>query len=298
MTFRMSRLVFFWMERARIISSIDRFEIDPDHIEFGRRDGIVRFSIYCRDDNYSRHLQTEIRNTLEQKYHDVYDWEEPELVCCIGGDGTILRAIHHYEKQLDSVCFVGIHTGTLGFFTDYTKDQVWQFIDELHQNKSTIESYSLIEAKLDDGRSFLALNEIRLGSFINTVRFDIYVDNEYFETVCSAGICVSTQAGSTAANRSLGGAVIDEGLRVLELTQIMPVSHINQHSLTVPYVLKQERVITVMGKSLESSVLCYDHLETQKLEGIKKVIIRLSDRKVNFIRFHPYSYLKRLKNLF
>lgn len=258
----------------------------------------MRFSIYCRDDEYSRNLGQKIRTILEDNFNDTYDWDHPQLVCCVGGDGTILRAIHHYEDQLDSLCFVGIHTGTLGFFTDYTNSELEQFIEDLHRNEAKIQSYSLIEAELDNGKKYHALNEIRLGSFINTVQYEIYVDSEYFETICSAGICVSTQAGSTAANRSLGGAVIDDDLKVMELAQIMPVSHINQHSLTAPYVLKQERVITVMGRSLKNSVLCYDHLETRRLEQVSKVTIRLSDQRVNFIRFHPYSYLKRLKNLF
>lgn len=258
----------------------------------------MRFSVYTRDDDFSRELAVKLNRIMIDEFHDKFDDESPQIVVCIGGDGTILRAIHQYEDQLDQLVFVGIHTGTLGFFTDYTKDNLCEFIRDLHERKPVIESYPLIEAIVDDKVSYRALNEIRLGSFTTTVYYDIYIDGEYFETVCSAGICVSTQAGSTAANRSVGGAVVDDGLNIMELTQIMPVSHINQHSMVSPYILKRDRVIEIRGQSLEHSLLCYDHLETKRLKNVQKVVIHLSNKRVQFARFRPYSYLKRLKNLF
>ena len=36
-------------------------------------------------------------------------------VIVIGGDGTILRAIHRYLDKIESIRLLGIHTGTLGF---------------------------------------------------------------------------------------------------------------------------------------------------------------------------------------
>lgn len=260
----------------------------------------IRFSLFTRDDSFSKQIALDLRNTLIEQFHDVYCEDSPSIVICIGGDGTLLRAIHAYEDQLDKISFVGIHTGTLGFFTDYTKNDLEQFVYDLHQNELKIESYPLIEAVLDDDETqvYSALNEIRIGCFTTTVVYDIYIDNEYFESVCSSGVSVSTQAGSTGANRALNGAIVDNGLEIMELTQIMPVSHINQHSMTSPYILKRDRVIDFYGKSLEHSNFCYDHLETGKLKGVKKVTVRLSKRKVNFARFRPYSYLTRLKNLF
>ncbi len=258
----------------------------------------MRYTIYTRDDDFSRELASKFNEVLTDEFHDTRDDDSPQIVLCIGGDGTILRAIHQYESQLDKLCFVGIHTGTLGFFTDYTKEDFREFLHDLHHNKPVIQSYPLIEAIVDDEQTYRALNEIRLGSFTTTVYYDISIDGEYFETVCSAGICVSTEAGSTAANRAVGGAVVDDGLNILELTQIMPVSHINQHSMTSPYILKQERVIEITGESLDHSLLCYDHKETKRLKQAKKVVIKLSDQKVLFARFRPYSYLERLKNLF
>lgn len=258
----------------------------------------MKFTIMTRKDDYSRRLKEQIARTLILDYDEVEDNEHPELIICIGGDGTILRAIQKYKDELSHVAFVAIHTGTLGFFTDYTKEDIDEFLHDIHTNKPVLEACPLVEAVLDTGERFLALNEIRIGSFRSTVHYDLFVDGEYFESVSSCGICVCTQAGSTGANRALNGAVVESGLEVLELTQIMPVEHKNQHSLISPCIFKKDRTILVSGDSLQESILCYDYAESEKLKGVSSVKIRLSKQSVLFARFRPYSYLKRLKNLY
>ena len=258
----------------------------------------MNFSVFCRNDSYSNQLGTELSEILCRTLGWNREDEYPNLVLCIGGDGTLLRAIHYYENQLGTILFTAIHTGTLGFFTDYTKDQLDLFIEEISRGIYRIEEYPLIEAVLNTGKTYHALNEIRIGNFAYTVYYDIFIDGEFFESTSSCGLCVSTQAGSTGANRALGGAVIEDGLNVIEMTQIMPVSHNNQHSLVNPYILNQHREITLRGHSLQESVLCYDHNMTDQMQDVTEVKIHLSDQKVRFARFHPYSYLKRLRNLF
>ena len=55
----------------------------------------MKFSIIDRMDPNSIIQRNEIRNKLIQK-NWIYDEENPELVICVGGDGTFLRAIHQY----------------------------------------------------------------------------------------------------------------------------------------------------------------------------------------------------------
>ena len=55
----------------------------------------------------------------------------PDVVFSIGGDGTFLQAVHTYLDRLDSIKFVGINYGSLGFFCVYTKEDVPELIKEL-----------------------------------------------------------------------------------------------------------------------------------------------------------------------
>lgn len=256
----------------------------------------MKYSIFTRDDRHSRDVGSMIINAFD-KTEWLKDDDHPDLVICIGGDGTILRAIHKYLDLLDQTVFVGIHTGTLGFFTDFTESEFDDFIERIIKGDYSEEVFPLVEAYSDDWKVY-ALNEIRLGHFSITVKYDVYIDNEFFEKTCGSGICICTQAGSTGANRSLSGAVIDKGLDVLELTEIMPVTHKGHHSLKNPYIMRDDRVITITGKSLEESTLCFDYLTMELSQKDRSITIRTSDRQVRFARFKPYSYLKRLKNLY
>mgnify|MGYP001780400189 FL=1 len=98
-------------------------------------------------------------------------------------------------------------------------------------------------------------------------------------------------------NRALKGAVVDPGLKVLQLCEIMPISHKNHHSLKNPYIMNDTRKIGVRGDTLAYAHVCYDHLE-RDLEFISEIIIHSSEKKVRFARYRTYSYLTRLKNLY
>lgn len=256
----------------------------------------MRFAIIDRGDENSRLKAAYLISLLSER-----GWTEnrtnPDLVLCIGGDGTILRAIHEYMDQLDQLSFIGIHTGTLGFFTDFTEDELVSMLECL-KSKPSMEEYSLIEAFFPEtGNTLYALNEIRLESISQTFSLDITIDGDYFEKSNGSGICVSTQAGSTAINRSLNGAIIDEGLSVLQLVEIMPIAHRNHHTLRNPYVMRKDRVIELRSEPMREVICSYDNLK-YKLQGETQVVIRLSEHRVRFARFRPYSYLRRLKNLF
>lgn len=256
----------------------------------------MKFNIVDRSDPNSVQIAAYIRSQCEKRGW-IYDPDQPEIILCIGGDGTLLRAIHQYLEQLDRIAFIGIHTGTLGFFTDYTQQEIEMFLEDIEKGEPDIEQSPLLAMKLENRETIYSLNEMRIESFSKTLILDIYLDHEFFERATGSGICVSSQAGSTAVNRALNGAVIDSGLEVMQLCEIMPISHKNHHSLRNPYIMNTNRVITILSKELGEAHVCYDHLE-RSLAGNERVEIWTSEKKVRFARYRTYSYLKRLKNLY
>lgn len=255
-----------------------------------------KFSIVAKKNEKSYIIEEKIKSILKQHGWQ-YDKKNPELVICVGGDGTLLYAVHKYLNQLENVKFVGIHTGTLGFFTDYTEEEVDVCIQDIIQKEPSIFSSSMLQIKIDDRKTVYALNEMRIENIIKTQVLDTYVDDEFFETCRGSGICLSTQAGSTAYNRSLRGAVIDNGLSLMQLAEITAIQHSKHRSLGNPYILKNDRKVLFESDDFSSSMLCYDHLHMQ-LKGTQKVICTMSDNYVHFARYREYSYLKRLKNLY
>jgi len=77
----------------------------------------MRFTIISRPDDHSKEVSDYLRRRCEETGWK-FDESDFELVLSVGGDGTLLRSIHEHLDKLDHISFVGIHTGTLGFFTE------------------------------------------------------------------------------------------------------------------------------------------------------------------------------------
>lgn len=259
-----------------------------------------RFAIVAKKDEKSVKAEAKIIKMLCENGF-VYDKENPELVISVGGDGTLLYAVHTYLDMLDDLLFVAVHTGTLGFFTDYTEEN----IDICIQDIINGEIYEVFESRLlkaeifkaEDTKEIYALNEIRLENVCQTQTLDIYIDNEFFETVKGNGMCLSTQAGATAYNRALKGAVVDNGLSIMQMVEIAGIHDSKHSSLGVPYIMKSDREVSFNCHNSKNTYLCYDHMNLL-LQDVKGIRCKLSDKSVKFARFREYSYLKRLRNLY
>ncbi len=164
-----------------------------------------RYAIVSKKDDVSRHLAALIKDELNEL---IYDEEHPDIVISVGGDGTMIYSIHRYEHVLNDVSFVGIHTGTLGFFTDYLKDEYKQLVKDILTKEPEIFDRHLLRISYN-GEIFHALNEMRIENSYRSQVIDMYVNDEHMETFRGNGLCVSTPSGSTALNKSLGGAVIN-----------------------------------------------------------------------------------------
>lgn len=256
----------------------------------------MNFAISTRDDNHSRFIGEKILSMLKEQ-NWIYDEKNPGIVICIGGDGTILRAIHNYIDILDTTSFVGLHTGTLGFLTDYVQEELDKFIYDLTHIIPKYEERPLLEAKFSDGETIYSFNEIRIESVSRTLLLSIFIDDEFFEVTRGSGICISTQAGSSAMNRALSGAVIDSGINVLQLCEIMPITNKTHHSLRNPYIMREDRKIVVRGDSLSYATACFDYLD-KSLEAVREIEIKTSNKKARFARYRTYSYLERLKSIY
>ena len=253
------------------------------------------FYIISRDDEYSNQICHKIINVLS-KHDYVLDKELASDIFVIGGDGTFLKAIHEFVDRIDKVKFVGIHTGTLGFISDCEVHELDMMIEEFLLKNQKIFTYPLIEVSFNDKKIY-AFNELRIENNIRTLIIDICINDSFFETFRGSGLCLSSQIGSTAYNRSIGGAVIEHGLNLLQLSEIAGIQHKAYQSLNSSIILKETSVISFKSDDLDGAILCYDHLHCT-LDGINEIVCCNSDKIVKIARFSHYNYLKRLKNLF
>ncbi len=254
------------------------------------------FTTVVRYDDVSKDLDIYIKEELLKNGFTV-DEVSPSIVIVIGGDGTFLHAVHERIEELDKVKFYGIHTGTLGFFTDYRSDQVDEFINDLINKKPFITDYQLLEATVDDNKKYYAVNEIRIENISRTQVIDVFVNETEFETFRGTGMCVSTQLGSTAYNRSLHGSVIQEGLPLIQLSEIAGIHHKAYRSLGASIVMKENTKIEFKSDNFSGAYLCADAYN-YPIDNVNKIDVILCEKRVKMLKFKEISYFKRLQSLF
>ena len=255
----------------------------------------MKFACVKRYDDISSALSEKLTIRLSGSGY-IYDDEDPDYVFVVGGEGTFLKAVHRYMDKLDSIAFFGIHTGTLGFFSDYTDKEFEEFVSNFLNAKPRVCEYQLLKVSVDD-KVHYALNEMRVENVSRTQKIDVEVDGEDFERFSGTGLCVCTQLGSTAFNRSLNGAVIQEGLPLIEMSEISGIHNRYYRSLGSSIVMKEDAKIVFKSDDFSSAILCIDYL-TYDLDDAKMIKIELSTKRVKILRYKDVGYFKRLKSLF
>lgn len=253
-----------------------------------------RYAIENKQDAISYDIAQKLRKELDKIM--IYDKTSPELVISVGGDGTVLYCVHKYQKQLDKVAFIGIHTGTLGFLTDYQKDEYIKLVEDIKQGEYDIYNRNLL-AITTNKDSYIALNELRIENNMRSQVLDVYINDELLETFRGNGLCVSTSSGSTAYNKSLGGAVIYSDIGIMQLSEIAGIHHNAYRSLGSSLILDSSHVIHFESQNFENSVLGIDHL-VYDMKDVKYVDVRLSPTQARFIQFKHVSLIERLKRAF
>lgn len=258
-----------------------------------------RFTISTRHDEISKKLEEKLNSALIANDW-IHDITNPEYVFTIGGDGTFLHAVHHYLKKLKQVQFVGIHTGTLGFYTNYEADEIDQAIEDVLFNEPNVEEIRMLKIEVENHKkrsALYALNEARVENIMKTQTIHVTINDEYLEKFRGNGLCVSAQAGSTAYNRSINGAVLSKGIEGLQLTEISGIHHRASRSLGSPLIVSDKSKIIFKNETFDEAVLLYDYKHIP-LDEFNKITITLSNKKVKIARFRPTSSIRRLQSLF
>lgn len=156
---------------------------------------------------------------LSQRYKD-HPVEEGDVLVVLGGDGTMLRALHQFIKR--DIPIFGLNLGTLGFLmNEYKKGHL---VERIENARSYVIHPLRMQAVDKNGDSFteLAFNEISLlRETHNSAKIMIFVNEEVrLPLLVCDGVMLSTSVGSTAYNSSASGPIVPLGANVLPMTPI------------------------------------------------------------------------------
>jgi len=225
----------------------------------------------------------------------------PDVVITVGGDGTLLGAFHHYRNQLNRIRFVAIHTGHLGFYTDWRNFEVDQLIESLKQDKGEHVSYPLLDVnvkfKSGDVIRYAALNEATLRKVNGTLLCEVYINGELFENFRGDGLCVATPTGSTGLSKSLGGAVVHPRAEVMQMTEMASINNRVYRTLSSPMIFAKDNVLTLRPESKEGMVMAIDHL-TYDANEIEEIQLQISHERISFAAYRHTPFWDRVEDAF
>ncbi|WP_040160425.1 NAD kinase [Mobilicoccus massiliensis] len=148
-----------------------------------------------------------------------------ELVCVLGGDGTILRGAE--AARATDTPLLGVNFGHVGFLAEAEQKDLSATVERIAAGDYHVEERMTLDVAVYSGKrqiaSSWALNEVTVekAERERMLELTLEVDGRPISTWGCDGIIVSTPSGSTAYAFSAGGPIVWPGV---EAMLIVPIS--------------------------------------------------------------------------
>ncbi|MBQ6456888.1 MAG: NAD(+)/NADH kinase [Mogibacterium sp.] len=245
---------------------------------------------------------SELRHILLTRGYTLLDEysESADLLFCIGGDGTFLSFVH--KCRFPAAPILGINTGHLGFFQECSPDKMEEAINDIEEERYSIQTIKPLEAKIVTSRNEffrIGLNEILVrGQYSHVSQFAVSIDDIKIQDFSGDGILVSTPVGSTAYNYSLDGALVSPDLDVLQLTPVAPMNTNAYRCFHSSILLPASDCIRITGtgRSTKGTIILSFDGRTHEFSNVEYVELTQSDKQVHLIRNPDYDYWTKLSS--
>ncbi len=228
--------------------------------------------------------------------HDASKFRLPEtdLIVAIGGDGTIMRAVHAASPH--DIPVLGVNMGRVGFMSEIDASESLGKIGWYLDGNGHIDYRTMLKTTLnaDESRSIYALNDVTIfrGRELRVIEVSAKIDDIDLCTYRGDGVIVSTATGSTGYSLQLGGPVIDPGLSAYILKPI--AAHMSQFG---GVILDSTRTLRLTLETWASPQLTVDGFISQTIRQGDRIRIAPGDRRASFLRREPRnSFWKGLSN--
>jgi NAD+ kinase len=142
-----------------------------------------------------------------------------DLVAAIGGDGTVLRALHAATRTQTPV--LGVARGSLGALTTVTPTALSRALDRYASGDWSPRHLPALALQTRDGRIAHAINDLVLFRRGGTqLRVELSVGNELYARLAGDGVVIATPLGSSAYSMAAGGPVLLAGTKAFVCTPL------------------------------------------------------------------------------
>ncbi len=219
-----------------------------------------------------------------------------DIVFCIGGDGTILKASR--AASIKDIKIIGINAGHLGFLAAVEAGfDFSELLEDIKKDNFILQRRMMISAKVvrngNEAFSSNALNEaIVKAACPRTINLRAQYAGLPIKDYTADGLLLSTPTGSTAYNLAAGGPIVYPDLDVLILTPICPHT-LNQRPLLLPG--GGDTVIEVLSEESQSeAILSLDGQINFPLRFGDKIVLSKYKNGINILFPKNYDFFNVL----
>jgi NAD+ kinase len=217
---------------------------------------------------------------------------EVELCMVLGGDGTILRALHSYTGT--SVPVFAINFGEIGFLATVERQDAEAGIERALRGEFELLRLPGIVVELD-GMRHTAINDVavhrKVGERVEELAYGL--DGEVAGSVRCDGLVVATPAGSTGYNLANGGPVMAWGVEGFVVSFIAP------HSMSArALVVAPDDKLSVHNRSLDALDVALDGRPAGEIPAGETILARFVAERGTLAQLPGSSFYRRLREKF
>ena len=220
---------------------------------------------------------------------------ECDLLVVLGGDGTILQAVHELEQRTPPM--FGINLGSLGFLTTAGAGQWSDAVEAIVHRKYILSERTQLSVEVfRDGKcepARTALNDavISRGELSRLIQLDVHIDGAFLTEYNADGLIVATPTGSTAYSLSAGGPVLTPDSGVFVVTPICP------HVLTMRSVMVSDQSLIEISHNhtVTDIFLTLDGQNSERIGPGDSIRIRKATQRLSLAMLPGMSFFEVLR---
>jgi NAD+ kinase len=223
----------------------------------------------------------------------------PDLAVALGGDGTIIKAVH-ILGEVDTP-LLGVNLGRLGFLSGAGASDTIAAVSAALGGEARVEKRAMLQLTVEcDGREtgpFHALNEVVVGRLVagRVVELAVRADGHDLTRYTGDGVIVATSTGSTAYALSAGGPIVTPDVACMLIVPVaahtlarraMVLSLDSEVELTCPNERRAEACVTIDGERVPCD------------QPFERVRVWRGDREVSLLKLDGTVFLDVVREKF
>jgi NAD+ kinase len=224
------------------------------------------------------------------------DFGDLALAVAMGGDGTILKAVHLLGGA--EVPVLGVKFGRLGFMSGASPEHLRDAVQTALSGEARVERRTTLRAQaVMDGKlvgDYFALNEVVVcrGRSSRVIDVDLAIDGHRIMHARADGIIVATATGSTAYALSAGGPVVAPGFGGMV---VVPVAAHTLRSRAIVTDPSDSVEITFPDPTRADACLVIDGDTAPACKSLERVVVSTGENDVLLVKLEGRHFYETLE---